>query len=578
MTPLGTDGYGGVDQESGRGAAVTGQRATKDSRVIAPLVPARNPSLSEAPTTTREWRRSGVATAVGLGVLAWLVSLIGSWNASLWTDEVATVSGADRSLPQLWALVQNLDVVHGGYYAFMHLWIAVFGSSPVSLRMPSAIAIGVAASGVYILGRRLASPGVGVASALVFTILPRVTWMGIEARSYAFTATAAVWLTVLLIGMVMPRTTDARGGSVSLWRWIAYAAIAALAIVINIYFVFLLAAHAATLLFLRQVDWRTRWTWLATAFTGFLIASPVILLASRQTGQLGDEALTWVRLIRNILVNQYSLGDTPTVDTDGRLALTSMFSGASAWQGFSILLATLCWVLVGWSVIRYRRNRPSPPIRPGDFLAWLIPWMVLPTLVVGAYSLLAGPLYNPRYFSFTTPALAVLIGLGICALSRRWLQVAVMTLLIALALPVYLSQRTVNAKSSSDWSQVAAVIEGNKAPGQAVYFAPRYPVDGETTGQSTRGIQIGYPGAFTGLIDLTYDVSPSDDASLTGQSYLLAASADRLDQVETVWAIRRNGDPSGTEQIDDQLFTAAGFTPRMVWRGQLDSVTQFSRG
>jgi uncharacterized membrane protein len=45
------------------------------------------------------------------------------------------------------------------------------------------------------VGKQFSTRTVGVCAGIVFAILPRVTWAGIEARSYAVTAAAAVWFT-----------------------------------------------------------------------------------------------------------------------------------------------------------------------------------------------------------------------------------------------------------------------------------------------------------------------------------------------------------------------------------------------
>ena len=66
-------------------------------------------------------------------------------------------------------------------------------------RVPSGLAVGGAAAGVVVLGKQFSSRTVALASGVVCAILPRATWAGIEARPYALSMMAAVWLTVLLV-------------------------------------------------------------------------------------------------------------------------------------------------------------------------------------------------------------------------------------------------------------------------------------------------------------------------------------------------------------------------------------------
>ena len=75
-----------------------------------------------------------------------LASFAGSWVPSLWGDETVSIMSAERSLPSLFSALGHIDAVHGGYYLFLHGWIGLFGASELSVRLPSAIAVGFAAA------------------------------------------------------------------------------------------------------------------------------------------------------------------------------------------------------------------------------------------------------------------------------------------------------------------------------------------------------------------------------------------------------------------------------------------------
>ena len=87
-------------------------------------------------------------------------------------------------------MVGNIDAVHGLYYLLMHGWFAVFPATEFASRLSSALAAGVAAAGVVVLGRQMSSRAVAVTAGVVFAILPRVTWAGMETRSYALSMAA----------------------------------------------------------------------------------------------------------------------------------------------------------------------------------------------------------------------------------------------------------------------------------------------------------------------------------------------------------------------------------------------------
>ena len=514
----------------------------------------------------RPWPQGrGRLAPVGLFLFGCGVSVFGSWRPSLWTDEAATISAAERSLPQLAAMAGTIDAVHATYYAFMHGWLAVFPATELWLRLPSGLAVGLTTMGVWLLATKISErPGVATLAALVFALLPRTTWMGAEARPYAFSALLAVASTLLLVLLVSTARADAApvpSGPLLL----LYGVATALAIAVNIYLALILVAHGVTLLLDRGNPWRLRRRWLAAALLAVAAASPVVWLATQQTGQLGGGDFGLGRWAQNVVVNQWFLGETPTVGA-GPATTASLPFPASAWKPTAVGLALVCWVVIAGGVLR---GRAAPLLR------WALPWVVVPTLVIGLYSLGVHDVYNPRYFSYATPAVALLIGHGLAELGRRWAGVAVAVLLVLLAVPVYASQRTVYAKSSTDWSGVAAFVAAHRGPGQGVYFSPRYPISGPLVGQTARGVRVAYPAAFDGLLDITLLRTPVQDHNLSGTSRLLADSTEQLGRVSTVWVVRRND--YGYAQQDDRTLATAGFTPGRSWQGPLDRVLEFTR-
>ena len=159
-------------------------------------------------SATATWQR--IVPPVAVGVFATLLSLIAIGVPSLWGDEVATVMSATRSWPELWAMLGHVDAVHGAYYLLMHGWVGLFGASPVSLRVPSAIGVKMAAAGVVQLVRLFKPLGLAIVAGAVFAMLPRVFDLGAEARPYAITMAFAAWL--LVAGQQAARRNTA-------WHW-----------------------------------------------------------------------------------------------------------------------------------------------------------------------------------------------------------------------------------------------------------------------------------------------------------------------------------------------------------------------
>ena len=544
----------------------------------------RPPERAAAPGAERPGPLPGWLLVV-LGAGAAALSAVGSWHVSVWYDEAATVTAGTRSWSDLLHLVQQTNAVQGVFYAFAHLWFDVAGTSPLALRLPSALSVGVAAAGTAWLAARALPRRSAVAAGVVVALLPRVTWAGVEGRPFAPALALAVVLTVVLVVALERRQRR--------W-WALYALAAALSVGVFVYTALLVVVHGLVLWGTRRTPWRERLRWLAASAAAAVAASPVVLVSSGQTSQLGiDErpSLAWVA--RRLLVNEFFLGTTPAPVAEGvRAAAGTAQAGTQLWQVAGVLLAVAGWAAAVVGLLRWRRavtagtratagaaGTPGAGASPGQLLALVVLWLALPAAVVCGWSVLVSPVYGPRYLVFCAPALAVLVGHGLAQLpARRWWSAVVVVLLVALVVPVYASQRTAYAKSAGDWSGVAAAVAAGAEPGDGVYFTPRYKAGPDEPGPSTvRQARVAYPAAFAGLEDLTLARSAADVGQLLAEDRPLADASRRLEQLDAVWVVRRLDQPAQAVARDDAVLEAAGLTGREVWRGPQDEVLVFER-
>jgi mannosyltransferase len=340
-------------------------------------------------------------------VLAVLIGSIGSWIPSKWNDEAATQSAASRTLGPLWQMMHNVDAVHGFYYACMHFWIIAFGTSNFALRAPSSIAIGVATAGVVVLGKRLGTRRIALVSAAVFILLPRVTWMATEARSYAFTALVAVWLTIVLTWIIDDRRSR---------LWLLYAALAGIGVTLNVYLALLVIAHGVALLVAARRRGQLRRAvlfWAIASAVAAVMAWPIVSLVVHQGAQLPFASLTPLNLANGVFIQQFFTGATPTLDR------YVVIPPAYWWSLAAVVLACIGWALM-IATVAVRRIRPTTDrARVLGLVMVTLPWIVVPVVLVVGYSLVSKTIYTPRYFSFTTPAVALLMGTSLAALPRR---------------------------------------------------------------------------------------------------------------------------------------------------------------
>lgn len=433
-------------------------------------------------------------TAGLVGLAAAVSSMAFSWNPSFWGDEAASIMSAQRSLPSLGELVLRIDAVHGLYYLFLHFWIQLVGISEFAVRFPSAIAVGVAAAGTVVLVRQFASHRVALIAGLACVVLPRFTYMGMEARSYAFSTAVAVWLTVLFIALLRSQTRRRL-------YWAGYALLAAFGIWLFLYLALLLVVHGAHLLLERKSRPLLRPWALASGATVFICA-PIVIAAIAERDQIA--------FLRMQPLDPTGIFVTP-------------------WFG-NIVVAVIAWALIVLAIVTALRRRSH---RQSRLTLLAVLWLLIPAAMLMATTLALLPIYSVRYLSFSTPAAALLIALGVDALGRRYLRWIAVAVLVASVAPTWVFQRGEFAKDGgSDWRQVSDTMAQNASPGDGVYF------DASTKpSQRPRlGMHL-YPAGYAGLVDVALETPFDAGAWLWDSVYQLDQTHAALASVHTLWVV-----------------------------------------
>lgn len=496
-------------------------------------------------------------TAAVVGALAMVITWLGSWNPSYWGDEAATVVSANRPIGTLLAELGHIDAVHGLYYLGMHFWIGLFGPSELSTRAPSAIAVGLLVAGTVVLGARLAGLRYGILAGVVCAILPRTTFLATEARSYAIGTAIAVWVTVYFVGLLRRRETR-------LWPWLVLGVLVALAGYLFLYLVLLTAIFGVVIL-TSTSNRRHLGRWMRSLVATGVLAAPIVVLAYLERGQVAFLAIRGYATPGNVIVSQW-FGDAKV----GGNALVPIL-------GWSLILLAASTVIV-----RAVRRSPTAVLEnrtsDRDTVRLGLAWLLLPTsaLLLGNE---VSPMYNVRYLSFSTPAVALLIAVGLVAAGRVAARAAVRVrvpraseptsgdlrtgdrgatrrratmavaaiLLLALggaSLPGFLAQRGPYAKNGgSDWRQVADYIQANASPGDAVVFDP-------TTKPSKRPelAYRMYPQQFAAVDAVAVETPYYERAALWDVVAPLAEVRSDLARSTTVWALEL---PVGAEVPED---------------------------
>ncbi|GGZ94271.1 glycosyltransferase family 39 protein [Streptomyces subrutilus] len=437
--------------------------------------------------------------------LVWLLPVLwtlalGLWGLSrqdsVWRDEAATWQVAGRSAGEIWAMLGNVDAVHGLYYLVMHGLFEVFGASTATLRLPSVLGVAAAAACAALTGRRLAGSWAGLGAGLSLGLLPAVQFHLQEGRPYALVMAGAALSTLLLVSLLGPCSGDGRAGPRPRTRWAAYGLTVLVCALLNWLSLLVLPAHAVTLWWVRAGR-RTWLRWGAAGAAAVAGALPLVLFSRGQSDQVSwIPPLTWAMLV----------GPGLLLAAGGLAAAVGHRWGPDR--------TGPARPSVGARAVTYRR--------PLSAAAVGLPLLAVPQLSLIGVSLVQ-PLFLDRYVLFGMVGLALLLGAALGAAVRacaprfpraaELLVPGVIGVAVLALLPLELAKRA-PASRVDDVLSAAAEVSRLKRAGDAVLFVPA----------ARRDTALVSPGAFAGLADVALERGPAASATLKGEE----AEPDRI--------------------------------------------------
>ena len=430
---------------------------------------------------------------------ALVLALLNIQTPSYWRDEAATMAAVKRPFGDLLFMLGNVDAVHGTYYVMMWPLAHLFGTGELIMRLPSALAVAVAAAFVAAIGRRLVSPWTGLAAGLLFAVLPVASRYGQEARSYAMVMGVATIVSYLLVRVISAEPDGRR-------RWLAGYGVGVAALgFMNIFGLLLLPAHAVTVaLKFRRLRGRRDARglaigWLAAAVAGLVICSPVLILGWRQRGQVA-----WI-------ANNKTSGLSTLATLSGSALVTV------------VVVAVIAIALVLSSDARSARR-----------IAWRwqltelsLPWMLVPPVLLIGASVIS-PIYTARYVLICIPAAALLGGMAIVALGRVAGPVALVLVLLA-GVTTQVAQRQLNGHGDNVRA-LDQVVARHAQRGDVVLFA----------NPNAESFSAAYSYGLGKLPDVAIKQGPDKSGTLAGTSVGQSALRARLSHVSRVWVVEIN--------------------------------------
>ena len=406
----------------------------------------------------------------------------------LWFDEADMVMLAQQPLG---TLLRNLGAAgqNGPLYTlFLHFWMLAFGISETAVRLPSALAGAAAIPLIYLLGRAIHGPKLGLYAAGILALSPYQHWYAQEAKMYALIVLTTIASTLALVRA--DRRDRPQG-------WIVYVVVTTLALYLHVLTALVLVAQAAWLVgksWVASRESREKKRRSRVAENEGEVARPLTddpsltthdsRLTTRPYRWLALAALTLPYLPIGLWELQFVRGGSVTWHRPiGPLSylrdlFTKYATGVRADDGTAlrgVLLFGALAILGALPLAWWHRPWAAPALAPRPRAGLLLCCTLVPVALFYALSLVR-PLYADRYLIIVTPAFILLVAGGLLLLERRAWPVASVAIALILATS-WVPLRDVNlaiAAQKEDWRGAYAEIAAGRHPNDAIIVHPGY--------------------------------------------------------------------------------------------------------
>ncbi len=242
--------------------------------------------LPTAPANAPAPAKGRFLALAALTLLALGLRLICLTFQPLWWDEGWSLYFATTDVPNMLRLTA-VDIHPPLYYLLLHLWIGLFGSSVVAVRLLSVLIGTATVPLLYLAGRRLLGHNGGLLAAFLLTVSPFHIYYSQEVRMYGL---------VTLLGLAalygaLRWTWNIGHQKADIGHWVLYVLTATMALYTQYYAAFLLLGLNLIVLLRRPKSTKGPGSlpaWLAAQATVALLYLPWLWSAS-------DKLLTYVR-------------------------------------------------------------------------------------------------------------------------------------------------------------------------------------------------------------------------------------------------------------------------------------------
>ena len=387
--------------------------------------------------------RTRYLVVIGLVVLVGFFIRAASLDAqSLWRDEVDALRFSTAPWSEMVANFTRPGWNGPLYYLLLRGWIAPTGTSEYALRFFSLLFGVLCGPLMYVVGRRLFGPSVGIISALLVTTSPYLVWYSQEVKMYTLVLALA-----LLAVYSLRRAIEGDGW----WWWATQIAATSLALYSHI-----LAALLVPVQVLLAVAWwpQARERWRGGLISLACLTLPYLPLAVWQA-PLALQA-------RDTGFHPYSLQQMIVILLNGWSTGIEGWGGSWAAALTGLLAASGLFASGALSTPSSDSKRQVERLPQLRHRMALFIWLTIPLFGIWLISL-RQPLFTDRYLIWTSPAFYLLVALALTSFATaehwsRWIFVPLVGIILVVNGTNLWRQGTIAIKS--DFRSAAAYVAG----------------------------------------------------------------------------------------------------------------------
>ena len=372
---------------------------------------------------------------------AWLIAFICLVAIRFWIPPLASSLALDET-GTYWTIQKGLSEIPSRsysppqstvYFLIAGLAVALGGTSEVVLRLPSVIAMGLAAFVLYRLGKRLLGADAALWATLIFVCSQDIAYAASDARAYALAVLATIAAVLFLVRWLESgRYTDG----------LYYAVFASLTVYLHYLFAVMFLVHAV--------------------YAGY---------AFKKRRVVGLSGLCAIGAVSGILLLPLAPGLAKLVSHGSIYSFASNPDVSRLFQMLSPAVLTGS-ILAGLLLASFvpPAGQSSAPLERPDSILLLILWAVLPPLLLFAFSKLTPfKVFVPHYVLCQWPGMALLAAWALQSIRPAHKQVIVAATLVIGSLIALGSIRHVTfPHSGENWRDAigaaASIARGTHIP------------------------------------------------------------------------------------------------------------------